>query len=148
MEIMNKFPLVMQNARTDLSANVSGQFSPNDWELILNRAFEKFKFQKTAIDDDLRAWQAVMLDFYHNNYWGFSPHYRPQKVKRARPNYALYFIAIGVFSMTALKMIVAWLGQIYTSSDSPRAGYIFYSVLAFIVMGFAFFLWQVRDYED
>jgi hypothetical protein len=148
MSVVKNLPEVMRHAREDLSANVTGQFSPDDWAHIFATAHEKFLARQSEGLEDLRAWEQVMLDFYHNHYWGFQPNYRATRDPQRKSNFGLRLIVLTVVSMTSTKMALAWLGQRYTASDEPRDAYIFFAVLALVVAGFAHFLWRTRHYEE
>jgi len=154
MSTLNEFPKIMRQAREDLCATVSGRFSPQDWESILTLAQQKLLAQfadpAPSRDEELRVWQAVILDFNRNSYWGFEPNYKePKKPKAGRTdNLGVRFIVFTFLSFTLTLMAVVWTGQIYTTSDEALDAYIFFFVLSLVVANFAFLLWKTRNYRD
>ncbi|MBX3022223.1 MAG: hypothetical protein KF799_11165 [Bdellovibrionales bacterium] len=148
MSTLKQFPEIMRHAHQDLGATVSGRFSPEDWQKILERAEAKWRAAletAEAGESDLTAWQAVIRDFHRERYWGYQPNYQPPK---AKGNLGTSFIWVGFITFTLVNMSLAWLGQRYTTSDEPRDGYIFFAVLAFWLIAFAAFLWRQRKHRD
>lgn len=151
MDSVKGFPDIMANAREDFTANVRGQFSPEDWQAILSRAHEKWVAQMATpgCESETAAWQAVVLDFYRNNQWGFDADYNPRKdPKRKKKNSPLHFILFLFLTFTFTKIAVVWSGQIYTFSDEPWDAYVFYTVLAVVFLNLVFFLWRNWNHED
>src|SRR4051812_22560156 len=132
MVSMNEFPEIMRHAHVDLLSNVSGRFSPEDWQKILQVAREKLDERAAQTGDPIEAWRSVILDFNRNQYWGFYPDYAPGKDLTRKRNYGLEFLALAFLAFTVTKVALAWLGQIYTRSDEPVDAYIFFAAIALI----------------
>src|SRR4051812_30324869 len=121
MSSLNNLPTIMAEARVDLSANVSGQFSPQDWERILSTAHEKLVALRAQGLPELKAWERVILDFYRNRHWGYQANYRASRDSSLKKRgLGRGLIIMVVISMTVAKIALAWLGQRYTASDEPR----------------------------
>jgi hypothetical protein len=136
------YPQIMNQAREDLMGHVSGRFSPEDWNLILERAAGRLEAFQSGGVSELQAWQEVVREFHRERYWGFSADYKPPKVKRPEINLGVKFILFGLLTMTVFMTALVWLGQIHTHSDDPKDGWIFYSVVALVVLNFILFLWK------
>ncbi|NJL25406.1 MAG: hypothetical protein HC902_09665 [Calothrix sp. SM1_5_4] len=139
----------MKNAREDLAGSVSGRFSPEDWRAILIKAHEKWlRKRREEGMDAAQAWREVVLDFVHNDCWGFASDYRPSKDPGRRRNLGLSLLLRALFALTVTKIAIMWFGQIYSRSDDPQDGWIFFLVLLLVVGNFAYFLWRTRHYRD
>lgn len=148
MATLNEFPKIMDHAREDLCATVSGRFSPEDWQSILTLAEQKLAANSLSAADEIRAWQAVVLDFHQNAYWGFQPNYVKPKVKKTEKNFGIRFIVVTFLTFTFTKIALVWTGQIYTNSDDPVDKYIFLSVIVLVICNFTYLLWKTRHHKD
>jgi hypothetical protein len=150
MELKNSRPLIMADAREDLAGNLSGEFSPGDWVQILDRAERRWRHELSAIGgDELAAWQTVIREFHQQSYWGFSPDYKPREtVGRGPRNLGITFIWMAFQTFVLTKIAVVWLGQVYTRTQDPRDGLLFYSAIVLVLANFGFFLWRHRNHED
>lgn len=149
MDAVNEFPEIMNEARTDLAGNVSGDFSPADWELILSEARRRWEAHRQRNPGDRAAWAEVIREFHRERYWGFSPRYRPPPAPKVKQkNLGIFFVWM-TFSVFVLTLMgVVWLGQIYTASDEPKDKYRFFAAIAVAILNFGYFLWYSRNYED
>lgn len=148
MSTLNEFPKIMAQAREDLSANVRGRFSPEDWERILVRARGLWEEACGREADEKRAWESVIVDFYRNDYWGFQPNYQPARDPNVRKSAGKSFLGILFFTFTFTIMAVVWLGQRYTAGDEPHDTYYFIAALLVAVLNYGFFLWRHRNHQD
>lgn len=138
---------VMSDAETDLTGNISGRFSPEDWSEILKRAGASLEAQVRQGKAESEAWREVIREFHREHYWGFQPNYRPPKVKKEK-DLGVSLIIFLFISFTLVKMSVVWLGQIYTFSDEESDTRMFYLALAIVLANVAYFLWRHRRHTD
>lgn len=149
MELVKARPLVMKHAKEDLAGNVSGRFSPKDWQSILNYAEEQWhKEQLRLAGDEMKAWHSVVRDFHRQSYWGFVPDYRPPRRKSEKRNLGIAFIWMAFQTFVITKIAVVWLGQTYSRTQDALDGWLFYSVIAVVLANFGFFLWRHRHHRD
>ncbi len=142
-------PEIMSQAATDLAGNLSGRFSPGDWEAILERAEVRLNEQMRAGRDAASAWQEVVREFHRERYWGRTPNYKaPKGASLPEVNLGVKFILLSGLTMTVTLIAVVWLGQKYTTSGDPRDGRILYAVIGLAVLNFALFLWRHRRHKD
>lgn len=145
MDSMKNLPEVMAHAHEDLLAHVAGQFSPEDWQQILNRAQERFEAHRQTADP-VEAWKAVVREFHQERQWGFIPNYRPAKPERI--NLGVQFLGLAFLTFTISILAVVWLGQIYTASDEPADNWKFWGVVALVLLNFGAFLWRYQGNRD
>lgn len=147
---LETFPEIMRQAQEDLTANVRGRFSPEDWERILAMAHAKLQaLRATSGRTELEDWQAVVLDFYRSRYWSFSPDYRPPKQKSGRKmNLGVQFLWLTFLTFTLTNLAIAWTGQNYASSGKRRDLFILLFVIALVLTNFGYFLWRHRRHKD
>lgn len=148
MNSLNEFTEIMALAREDLCGNVSGRFSPQDWELILIEARSRLNAKISSGDEVKEAWSSVIREFHKERFWGFLPNWQPSPTVTPRRNLGFSFVWMIFSTFVITLMAVVWLGQIYTSSDDPRDAYVFYASIVVALGNFVFFLWQSRHYED
>ncbi len=139
MAELNEFPEIMGHAQEDLAGNIHGQFSPEDWALILARAAAQLK---AAGRQDHAAWVEVIRDFHRENYWGFSPDYKKPKIKRDDENLGVRLIWYTFRSLTLTKIAVVWFGALYTQSDEPIYKWLFIGAIALSLTNYGIFLWR------
>lgn len=142
-------PPILRHAQMDLTATVEGQFSPEDWERILDRAEKEIGvyLDEHPGASELVAWQETIRAFHHSHFWGFRADYRPKKIK-APPNLGIRLIWMAFNTLTTMKVAVLWFGQIYSRSDEAQDKWIFFILLVLIVGNFAFFLWRHQSHPD
>lgn len=137
---------LMSNAKDDLTASVSGRFSPDDWEKILELAKVKWaQYRRTM--EAVPAWQEVVREFRFSGYWGFKPDYRETGVKKKR-NLGYQLAWMTFQSMVLTKVAVLWFGQNYSNDDESFDKWIFFLVLFLIPANAAFFVWRNRHHKD
>lgn len=139
---------VMRDAETDLTGNISGRFSPEDWAEILKKAGSGLQTRVQEGKSETEAWSEVIREFHREHYWGFHPNYRPPKVKKKKKDLGVSLILFLFVSFTLVKMSVVWLGQIYTFSDEESDTRMFYLALAVVLANVGFFLWRHRRHTD
>lgn len=139
---------VMVQATEDLCGNISGQFSPADWEQILGEAKARVIRYQNESFDAAAAWQRVVREFHQERYWGFTPSYKPPRESAEKWNLGISFIGLAFLTMTVTIMTVVWLGQNYASSQSPAEGFLLYTVVFLAVGKFGYFLWRNRHHQD
>lgn len=126
-------------AREDLAGNISGQFSPEDWERILARAQEQLAHS---------TWPDVIRDFHRQRYWGFVPNYKKPKVKREPENLGRRFLWYITRSFLLTKTVVLYFGARWTAGYGPINGYIFFGAICFMLCSYGLFLWRFRHHRD
>ncbi len=138
---------IMANARVDLASTTGGNFSPDDWEKILERARTQL-LEKSRSADETTAWQQVVRDFHASRYWGFNPNYRKPKADPKKKNLGFQFIWLMFGSLTIMKVAVLWFGQIYSRSDESYDKWMFFIVLTLVIGNILYFLWRNRNHQD
>src|SRR3989344_829594 len=111
---MNKLPSIMAKARIDLAGNISGEFSPEDWEKIFARAAELLRHSPKP---EQEAWIDVIRDFHREKYWGFTPNYKKPKIKPHEQNLGTRFIWYSFRSFLVTKVVLLYAGARYTADD-------------------------------
>ncbi len=141
------YPEIMRNAREDLAGNVSGQFSPEDWEKILERAEEKLRVSSKPEGE---AWIDVIREFHRERYWGFLPNYKKPKSKREDENLGVRFIWYSFRSFLITKVVILYCGARYTAGDpNPIYKWLFFGAFAFMLSAYGIFLYRYgRRKED
>ena len=143
--------IIPHSAGTDLSGNISGRFSPDDWQSILAQAEERLKrkLDEAGTPDRDRLWSEVVREFHTQSYWGYTPNYRDARApKKTDSNIGVSLIVLAFLTFTFALMAAVWVGQIYTFSDDPNDKYRFFAVLVVVLMGFVAFLWRNRNFKD
>lgn len=149
MVSLKEFPEIMRGAKEDLSANVAGRFSPDDWERILRMARERFTERRRGSPaPEIEDWHAVVLEFYRERYWGFTPDYRPPAAPKRKMNLGVRFAIMTFVTFTVALMSLAWAGQNYTTSGKAGDLALLLIVIALVLLNFGYFLWQHRNHED
>jgi hypothetical protein len=139
---------LMKNAKDDLTASISGRFSPGDWEKILELAKIQLA-QRRREQDGLEAWKETIRDFHRSAYWGFKPDYRPSRVaKKKNRGIAMGLVWMTFQSMVLTKVAVLWLGQNYSNGDDSLDKWLFFILLLLIPANGIFFIWRNRHYRD
>jgi len=139
----------MRGAREDLSANVPGRFSPDDWTRILTTARERFETRRAHSNlSELEDWQAVVLDFYRSRYWGYANDYRPPSPPKKKGNLGIRLVWLLFVAFTLTEAGIAWTGQNYAKSGDRGDFLILLLVIAAVVGNILFFLWQYRHHQD
>ena len=139
---MNEFPEIMREARVDLAGNVSGQFSPEDWEQILARARGQFEASSRP---PAEAWAEVMRDFHREHYWGFKPNFIPPKKVRDRDeeNLGVRMLLYGFRSFLLTKIAIVYFGAMWTVyDDEPFYKYGFFGAITFMLCAYGYFLYK------
>lgn len=132
-------PLIMANARDDLVGNVSGQFSPEDWEEILDEAERRLATSGKA---EPEAWIDVIREFHRERYFGFVPNYSKPKEKAHEKNLGLKFLYFVTRSFLVTKVIVLYSGARWSADYEPFWGWIFFGAMTFMVCSYSLFLWR------
>ena len=146
METTVILPKIMRRAREDLMGNASGDFSPEDWALVLQLANERLAaFQGAGLSED-SAWAEVIREFHRERYWGYRPDYKAPRVRDS--NMGIRFILMTGLTFIFSIIAVVWLGQIYTSSGEFEDGRNLVVAIVLILCNFGFFLWYHRQHED
>lgn len=146
METTEVLPQIMKQAHEDLMGNVSGDFSPEDWALVLRRANERLtSFRSKGLNDE-SAWAEVIREFHRERYWGYSPDYKAPSVRDN--NMGVRFILMTGLTFIFSLIAVVWLGQIYTASGEFEDGRNLVGAIVLILSNFGFFLWYHRQHED
>jgi hypothetical protein len=138
MGSQNEFPEIMREARVDLAGNVSGQFSPADWDRILSRAREQFEASKLP---PLEAWTEVVRDFHRQHFWGFKPDFVPQK-NRDEENLGVRMVIYSARSFLLTKVAVVWFGALWAVYDEPLYAYAFFGTIILMVGAYGWFLYR------
>lgn len=139
-------PPNMANAKTDLAGNISGDFSPEDWEKILIRATNQMR---ASTKPEAEAWIDVIRDFHRERYWGFNPDYKKPKIKPEEKNLGKRFIWYCFRSFLLTKVVILYCGARYSADDpNPIYTWLFFGGLAFIVIAYGRFLWKFRHWQD
>ncbi len=136
---------VMANAREDLAGNISGQFSPTDWDKILARAWEQLQ---NSDKDAPQAWIEVIRDFHRHKYWGFVPNYQKPKVARKDENLGKRFIWYSFRSFLLTKLAVLYFGARYSADYDPVYGWLFLGTIVFMLTNYGIFLWRYGNSRD
>ncbi|MGE3682810.1 MAG: hypothetical protein AB7G93_13880 [Bdellovibrionales bacterium] len=136
---------VMANARVDLAGNISGQFSPEDWEKILSIARHRLQSATTGLDE---AWVEVIRDFHREKYWGFIPNYKKPKMEREQQNLGVRFIWYSFRSFLITKVAVLWFGARYSADFDPIYKWLFFGAIGFMLCAYGSFLWKFRNRRD
>ncbi len=74
------FDEIIKSYKIDLSTNAQGYFSQEDQARIWREAGEKLRSQLLQSTEEITrpavqgAWQKVVEDFYHNQFWGYKTH--------------------------------------------------------------------------
>lgn len=132
-------PAIMAEAKTDLAGNISGDFSPDDWAKILDRAHTQLK---ASAKSEAEAWTDVIRDFHREKYWGFIPNYVKPKSKPEEHNLGKKFIWFSFRSFLLTKTIILYCGARYVNDDpNPIYTWLFYGALVFIVFAYGRFIW-------
>jgi hypothetical protein len=137
---------ILSNARVDLAGNVEGQFSPEDWDKILEIARARLE----ATDQDLTmAWIEVIRSFTKEKFWGFVPNYKKPKVSRKDQNLGKRFIWYCFRSFLITKVIVLYCGARYSADDpNPIYKWLFFGGIAFMLTSYGVFLWRYGRQMD
>lgn len=149
MNSLSEFPEIMAQAREDLCGNMTGRFSPENWDMILREAHLRLRKSLAAGNQGREAWQNVIREFHQESFWGFSPNWRPpaqQKPKKRNLGFSFVWMIFSTFVITL--MAVVWLGQIYTITGDPKDAYFFFASIVLVLFNFGYFLWQSRHYVD
>lgn len=140
MTSLDQNPEIMANAKIDLAGNISGDFSPQDWEKILIRASAQLKQSDKS---EAEAWVDIVRDFHKQRYWGFVPNYIKPKIKPEEENLGQRFIWYCFRSFLLTKIVVLYCGARYSADDpNPIYKWGFYGGLVFIVTAYGRFLWK------
>jgi hypothetical protein len=139
------WPPIMANAQEDLAGNVSGQFSPEDWDKIRARAAELLRHSSKPPQE---AWVDVILAFQREKYWGFVPNYKKPKIRPEDKNLGVQFIWYCCRSFLITKVIVLYAGARFSLGHEPIWGWIFFAAVAFMVISYSRFLWKHRNRKD
>ena len=135
---------VMANAKEDLSGNIEGQFSPEDWEKILTEARTRLLGSQST-----EAWVDVIRSFHRESYWGFVPNYVKPKTKPEDENLGTRFIWYSFRSFLITKVVVLYAGARYTADDpNPIYKWLFFGAFAFMLTAYGRFLWRYRNRQD
>lgn len=135
----------MMNAREDLAGNLSGDFSPADWTLILERAAGELARSSKPENE---AWHDVIRDFHRQKYWGYKPNYVKPKVKPEERNLGTRFIWYVSRSFLITKVAVLYFGARWTAGYDPINGYLFFGAMIFMLCSYGHFLWSHRNRDD
>jgi hypothetical protein len=136
----------MANAREDLAGNVSGDFSPEDWEKILVRAAAQLDASTKPAEE---AWVDVIRDFHRERYWGFIPNFKKPKRKREDENLGKRFIWYCFRSFLITKVVILYCGARYTAGDpNPIYKWLFFGAMAFMLSSYGYFLWRYGPQHD
>jgi hypothetical protein len=128
---------LMANAQEDLAGNISGQFSPADWEKILARAEERL-----AQTGD---WCEVVREFHREKYWGFVPNFKRPKSKREDEALGVRFILYCARSFLLTKVAVLWFGALWTVYGDPLYAWGFFGSMAFMIFAYGSFLYKYAN---
>lgn len=142
---MSEFPSIMVNAREDLAGNISGEFSPDDWQKILSRAQAQLAASAKPPGE---AWVDVIRDFHRESFWGFVPDYVQPKVPREKQNLGTRFIWYSFRSFLITKVCVLYFGARYTADYDPIYKWLFFGAIAFMLCNYGLFLWKFRHRSD
>lgn len=150
MNSMNEFPIVMKQAKEDLAGHISGQFSPESWDKILQEAHLRLKQHMNSGLSESEAWRKVVLEFSKERHWGYVPNWRPskRKPKSQKENLGLRLIWMTFAAFVITKITVVWLGQIYTRSEDPVDKWLFIGSIILVLANFGYFLWRTRNHKD
>jgi hypothetical protein len=135
----NPLPKIMAHAHEDLAGNISGRFSPEDWEKILMQAHKQLKDSAKSEDE---AWVDVIRDFHSKKYWGFVPNYQKPRIKPEDQNLGVRFIWFSFRSFLLTKVAVLYFGARYTADYDPVYGWLFFGAIAFMLVNYGVFLWR------
>jgi hypothetical protein len=135
----SEIPSVLANASEDLAGNISGRFSPEDWDQILVRAKDQLRCSSKPLPE---AWVDVIRDFHREKYWGFVPNYKVPKLKREDENLGLRFIWYSFRSFLLTKMAVVWFGALYSTYGDPFYKWMFFGAIAFMLSNYGLFLYR------
>lgn len=140
-----RLPPIMANAKEDLAGNISGQFSPEDWQRILDLAANQLQQSKKPENE---AWVDVIRDFHRERYWGFVPNYKKPKAPQEE-NLGKRFIWYCFRSFLITKVVILYCGARYTADDpNPIYKWLFFGALAFIISAYGRFLWKYGGRSD
>jgi hypothetical protein len=139
------YPPIMANAREDLAGNVSGQFSPEDWDQILNRAVEQLSRSTKGPQE---AWVDVIRDFHRQRYWGFIPNYKKPKPTVDEQNLGKRFIWYSARSFLITKVAVLYFGARYCAGYDPINGWLFFGAMIFMVSNYGYFIYRYHKKRD
>lgn len=138
-------PPVMTNAREDLAGNISGEFSPGDWDKILLEAKRQLT-QSTKSESE--AWVDVIRDFHRNKFWGFVPDYKRPKEKLEEKNLGTRFIWYSFRSFLITKVCVLYFGARYSADYDPVYKWLFFGSIGFMLTAYGTFLWRFRNRKE
>lgn len=133
------FPDIMANAREDLAGNISGEFSPEDWVLILAEAKRRLE---TSGKSHGEAWVEVIRDFHRESYWGFTPSYRKPRRRREDENLGNRFLWYSFRSFLITKVVVLYFGARYSADQGGINGWLFFGAIVFMLSNYGLFLWR------
>lgn len=128
-----------ENAKIDLAGNISGDFSPEDWNQILDRAREMLVSSRKPAPE---AWVDVILAFHRERFWGFKPNYKKPKPKLEDENLGTRFIWYSFRSFLITKVVILYCGARWVADYDPVYGYIFFGAIAFMLSNYGYFLWR------
>jgi hypothetical protein len=141
-----ELPAIMQNAREDLAGNLQGDFSPDDWEQILERCALDLK---ASAKPTAEAWMDVIRTFHRERYWGFIPNYKKPKPLPHEENLGVRFVLYAARSFMVTKVIVLYAGARWTFGGGPVWGWIFFAAIVFMLSSYGRFLWKYgRNRKD
>lgn len=133
-------PPIMANAKTDLAGNISGDFSPEDWEKILARACDQLRQSQKPEGE---AWVDIIRNFHHEKYWGFVANYKKPKPKPEDVNLGKTFIWYCFRSFLLTKIVILYCGARYSADDpNPIYKWLFFGAMAFMLTAYGRFLWK------
>lgn len=136
------YPPIMANAREDLAGNIQGQFSPEDWDKILERALISLR---NSAKEEREAWMDVIREFHRERYWGFHPDYVAPKTKKEEQNLGPRFIWYICRSFLITKVVVLYFGARWSADyDDPINGILFFGAIIFMVANYGLFIWKYR----
>ncbi len=149
MGLMNEFPSVMHEAKTDLGSHAHGDFSPTSWANILCEAERRLRLKSKAGFSEQDAWAEVVREFHREDYWGHRADWiKPKPIKNGNTGFGVNAVLLTLTTFVFGLMAVVWLGQLFTISDEPLDAYKFYLAVIVVVANILFFLWRSRNYQD
>lgn len=128
---------MLANAREDLAGNISGDFSPEDWERILALAESRL--------NETRNWPDVIREFHRERYWGFVPNFKKPRTKREDESLGIRFILYSARSFLLTKVAVLWFGALWTVYGDPIYAWGFFGAMTFMIFAYGSFLYRYAN---